>query len=420
MFTVYRCSYNIDHRLTFTREKMLRERFRKWRINTKNKRSSTLGDRDKDSQPAEEYEKIVSSPSTLANLERPISTNADDVYERRLLSSTGHLLDDSWSTQAGLYEGHRLVNLLITIENAMKLATDAQSPAGWATLQNTGLELKRASWSRISPLNIVYMIRIVGYWSGIKNGMARDLRNALMRYISLDIVGEQHPIATIMNGALTGRFNVETYLKIFNLANAKADAKPLDTEQKESMYHYSRLSYIKILWYFREYKRMEDALNLWTPTNDSDKCYKFRRLAQAKIGLSQYHEAEQFYQAARKTFTAIHQLVEIISGYVWTLVKQNRPEEAVDVFLDFIATYEEMVRRKNDATTQELDIDWLRQEATTLQEILGCDRLTPLIERLRAGSANVVIMNDDPMALETAELVNAKAHDRGSRFSDCA
>ena len=377
---------------------MLREQIRKWRINNKNRRSNAAGCILNHSQSTNDYQPTVLVPSSVPTLERPFTTNADDVYERGLLSSIDHLLENSWSIDAGLYEGHRLVNLLITLENAVKLAADIQSPAAWTTLKSAGVKLKQASWSRISPRNIVYLIRIIGYWGLEKDDTTRGLRNSLKVCIS-SFIGEQHPITSIMDGALKRQLDVESYLKIFTLATAKAQTKPLSAAEKEDMIHYARLSYIKILWYFRQYKRMEDVLNTWIPTEASDQCYKLRRLAQAKIGLRQYNEAEQLYKDALTSFTALHQFIDIISGYVWSIMKQDRTNEAVDVFLNCMATYEDAAYRDYDSTQRALHIEWFRNEAVTLQEVTQSEKLTSVIAKLRSGPVNMrTLMCEAPVS----------------------
>lgn len=318
---------------------------------------------------------------------------SEDLSELRLLRDIDDFLEISWSTEAGQYQGYRLVNLLNTLENATKLAADAQCALAWQRLKTAAIELRDADWLRISPRNIIYLIRIIGYW-GFGNDTVRGIRSSVKEYVST-LLGASHPITSIMNGALSRKVDVETYLKIFTRANTKAQGKSLSKEDKESMGHYVRLSYVKILWYFRQYKRMEDVLNTWTPSDAIDRSYQLRRLAQAKIGLPEYAEAERLFKDALDIFTTVDQWIESTSGYVWSIVEQNRMEEAADVFVQMLSFYEAELAGTCDIADSALHVEWLRNEVTTLQMVTRCSRLAPLAAKLREESASIRILVDE-------------------------
>ena len=351
---------------------MLRDRLKRWRVDFKNKRSkppSTFAVE----QAADEL--VVSKESPAATLERPIATAANDVPQRQLLSTMNNYLEAAWERQLRIQDGGDLVDLLITLENAAKVAADAQSQEAWRTLRSAEYNLSKARWSRISPCMLVYMIRIIGEWGFELDKATRDVRSFIQAQIS-SVIGGNHPLALLMQAALSRQLGVEAYLSILTISKSKAEMRELEDEDRKDMEHYSRLAYIKVLSFFQQYKMMEENLESWSPTNATDQSYKLRRLAEAKVCLCKHQEAEKLYIEALDTFTAPHQLTEIIWGYVRTLYRQSRHEDACKVFLDGLITYDTEARKVLDPAERALDIEWFRMEAARFRYKYKCPEIS--------------------------------------------
>lgn len=349
-----------------SREKMLRERLRKWGINTKNKRikssSNAINGNDRPDPPRGTVNKAFLTARPLV----PIPTNPKDVPQRRLLSTLDHYLESNWAGPIETYEGDWAVRIVMTLGDAVRLAAGDHSRAGWITLQNAEIELQQATWSRISVRNIVRMISAFGEWSTESNDVSRRLQQ-LVHFQLSRIIGKEHPLVLTMGVAIGGLLDVETCSRMLTVTDIRAKSKTMEAHEKAQLEHEIRLAYLGALWRCRELKMMEQALHAWSPVDAVEECERLWCLGKIKLELHEYHEAERLFVTARelKLDKRLHlcQLTNIAMGLFDTLMLQGRPDDAAEVFMTGLSCYDEQTRTELDHIVRALDIDWFRSRA---------------------------------------------------------
>jgi hypothetical protein len=302
-----------------------------------------------------------------------------------------HYLDYAWESRLAKSLNDGVDRLLFDINGAIDLAAGIQSKVGWTILKQAETRLQQANWSRITPTGIVSLVHNFVDWhteAGIPtygDEIASRLRQLLKTCVSC-IVGEQHPIVLMMESALCGTLDLETCCSFFAMADTKAKANGSSRDEREEISRRIRLAHVEVLWLTDQYAMIEDVLRSWAPSRTVDEYVKLMRLAGTKKCLGDYEEAERLYRACWEAPETVcrgfHR--SAISGYASILMRQERPQEAVIVFLKGLLRYEERMDQL-DSTERALDIDWLRMEAADMRDDFpDCEGLDLVIAKLDA------------------------------------
>jgi hypothetical protein len=372
---------------------MLRERFRQWRINNKNKTSNLRGATSDGIgfHGTGKRRRLDVLPTT--RLERSISTSLEDAPQRLFLSTMDHYFEHAWTSKLKRREGREAVSVLTRITNAIEMIADIDSQSGWAILKKAGMELRQVDWLRLSPTSIIRLVKCLGNWSIRLTGLGGSLRTTVKLFLSR-IIGERHPVVLMMETALCGKLDVETCQRYLAIADAKATINASDREEKERINRDTRFAYVRVLRYFNQYERIEEVLNSLSPVSASRQCVKLQYLAEAKRRSGEYDEAERLCSAAVDAFSSsdahVTYLLSLIRCHVATLLDQNRPEDAVEVFFKGFSLYETATNRNYDPQERAKDRDWLRMDATGWRE-----------EYPDFGGLDLVIEKLDAMSLDT-------------------
>lgn len=376
---------------------MLRDRFRKWSIDNKNRRPEVLINRYRHNGLAR------------PRLERPISTNSNDVHWRSLLSTLDDYFQSTYERRLNMDAGLPIYHIFLRILNAIDVCIYVNSQAGWDTLRMAEIQLREADWSQISIGIMISMIRAFAEWRLSAGDLANKLLLLVRRLVSW-INGERHPFTMMMEFSLCGYVDMNTYWKIFLIADTKTALKSMSIDERDFLDSLSKLCWMDTLWNFNESKMLEEALMSWTPPRGIDQFCRLWGLAQLRHRLGQFPEAERFYQYALEMCSwetvTTDEVIQLVCGYSITLLDQDRRQEASSVFLESLKRYDEVAdHHDNDARERAIHIDWFRAMVDSMRSKY----------RVR-GEFDKVIARLETMSLECNKNLNDQVNVRSGHI----
>ena len=363
---------------------MLRMRLRKWGLNRKNKKSvrthstllavSSSGGRSRASDVL----------STL--LERPVTTSPEDVIQRQFLKAIDDYLEHAWRLGSDLYEGQD-VFLALNLGWEMEVAATSSSQYAWSALKKAANTLQEKDLDRISPLFLVRLLQSAPGQGEPRNPTELELHMSFCDYLS-SAFGERHPVVMIVAFALQEKLDLSTCQGFLRISDAKSHAYSSTAEQRKVVTEWSRQCYIRILGYHGELQIMEDILNSWSPTSAHDEHKKILDLARIRESQGCFDEAEALLLDALCAFSKCEpnafNLFDQVNCHTELLLRQARPQDAGEVFLDCLSLFEEGFRRAECFEDWNLEIDCFRMIALELEAGYEDFEIQQIIERLDA------------------------------------
>ena len=372
---------------------MLRDRFRKWQINNKNRRAKAQS-KDLMVQTPSYHIAKVDSPS------RPPPVCIDDVQLRHILCNCSHWYDETWR-QKNLSSfvdtnGPTVFVHLRRASDAIFLATQTNSQTSWEILKQIGGEIYSIPWLQLSPDVLVDLLDILlewqmGPWDENESALLTNLRSlwqaAVVERLALD-----HPISLLTRAALQGNLSVILCERMSNLAESKIVDNVEDTAQKERLVTRSRIISSRMFYDIGEYWMIDHLLAGYdteegggtrlSPEEISKICYL---LATSKFQQRKYAEAERLFDEASRSnpVDRIARTFDIAKWHIRVLLCQNKITEVVMVLDEALSRHSPDIEECDAMSLAAMSLRNLAYWTKVWRvEVEDCDELDCIVQRL--------------------------------------
>ena len=345
---------------------MLRDRIRKWGINTKNKKlskpASYLG------QVSHAMEDFQASHELLPleRLEKPIPSSSECTSQRRLLCKIDHWLDGACTT-ASRSQDYEAMRFFLDFNRASMLASQENGQTAWRFLRNAGSVIRQVDFAHLPPCGVISVLGSVFGWQWTWNETATSLRLILATLFS-GTFGKEHPLTIVMEEALSKQVPEEIGWYMLAIVDSKTAASAMGVDDKENTVFRSREVLTGRLYDLGQHATTEQVLDQWSPIDPDHKAMKLTWLARAKHTQGHYEEADRLYslafdshiEAGLMPYTASRQYADM-------LLEQSRTAEAADVLLRGLSWYE--IAAKSGETPKEDHLFQLQRFEWVIKEM---------------------------------------------------
>ena len=275
--------------LTSSSEKMLRDRLRLWGANTKSRSALTALSR-------------AQSPDSTPNWTATESRHANILIQLDRLFERGweHISDKKVAGRSDL------VGLVSDFNSMAMVAVDTGRPQAWAAVNRTAASIAKADWSTLGPSQVTAILLSPPSisWSREElpmNTEERQVHMILKSVLSMQL-GQNHPLMLFMDENLEGRLcpGLCYYVTALEELKVRQHAPPA---RQHRMAAESRRRLSSILFYFRDYKTIDDVLEPYDAVGMGKvpiwlQGYIQTLLGRSKYAQSRYTEASRHFQQA--------------------------------------------------------------------------------------------------------------------------
>ena len=372
---------------------MLRDRFRKWHINNKNRRAKAQSKDPMVQTPSYHIVK-VDSPS------RPPPACIDDIQLRQILCNCSHWYDETWRQKnlSSFVDANRPTVFvdLHRASDAIFLATQTNSQTSWEILKQIGGDIYSIPWLQLSPDVLVDLLDIfLGWqmrpWDENESALLTNLRSlwqaAVVERLALD-----HPISLLTRAALQGNLSVILCERMSNLAESKIVDNVEDTAQREQLVTHSRIMSSRTFHDIGEYRMADDLLTGYdtkecggtrlSSTQITEICYL---LARSKYQQRKYAEAERLVNEASRSNPVDHvaRTFAIAEGHARVLLCQSKITEVVMVLDEALSRHSHDVEECDATSATAMSLRSLAYWTRIWRvEVEDGDKLDCIVQRL--------------------------------------
>ena len=375
---------------------MLRDRFKQWHIDTKNRRVNGRA-QARITQVSQQSSKIEHRAESSTDLiARTIGTSVEDTEQRRLLSAVSYWYDDAWDRvrrQVCVPSGVSVI--LNKATDAAFMVTQNSNRLPWEVLNQIATELMEISWADLHPHRLMKLLRFFIHWQLAERSADEmnifPLLRLLLKKILIEKMGPYHPLVTLLGAAIRENLTVGLCQHMLTLSTLKA-SEHMCTENLLPGHWIladSRLEMADMLYRFREFKMLDDLLEpckaIMNDRASPDLFQLLHLLGMSKYRQNWYEEAERLLSEASDAIPSeyVASGIRIAENHAYMFRCRERMSEAAKVLTDALSKYEPNLKTMLDPGDAMMALHCLectvRDWCTKTDD---CEELMPVIRRL--------------------------------------
>ena len=329
---------------------MLKDRFKQWQINTKNRRpvSKTISicRQTRSPNPSPPVHSECGQRKVVAPAAPPI-VNLEQSKERHLLHELNCWYERAWhhinfSINGWYIKYDGIDQILDDVQISLDSAVYFNSERAWRFLRKFEDSLQNADWQPVRPRTVTQLLAVFVPWQPSSSAKGNNVRVRVVKLLQwmlrksvVNSFGSEHPIALLINMALHRQIGLDICQHIASLEEHHI-RQSAPSSQKTFQIECAKIRSIRNLYELEECEALENLTRGLYLQSDALRTRYFCFLGLNKHVQGKYPEAGRLFFTAYNESTDLHSVFQTAECYFVVLLDQGKAVEAARTVLTLL------------------------------------------------------------------------------------